>query len=110
MVTDVTGKNTNYTYGAGIFANCLQKVTTPAGKTTTFEYYANRQVAGITEAGGRVMRLSYLPMRNETIFIDDRGFATSYFYNALGNVTSVIQPDGTIRYAQHIRRTRKSHH
>jgi YD repeat-containing protein len=40
------------------------------------------------------MRFLYLPFSGQTIVIDALGFPTSYYYNALGNVTRVVKPDG----------------
>lgn len=95
--TDPAGNKTTYAYAAGpVFPNGLTSVTTAAGKTTTHEYYENGQVATVIEAGGRKMHYFYLPMENETIYVDDRNKVSYYFYNALGNVTRVVRPDGNI--------------
>ncbi len=93
-VMDAGGNRTSYSYYSGVFAHLLQTVTKPAGNSTSFEYYVNRQTARISDSAGRNMRLLYLPFSHQTIFIDARGFATSYFFNALGNVTRVVKPDG----------------
>jgi RHS repeat-associated protein len=94
-VTDPAGNVTQYSYYAGDFAHLLQTVTKPAGNSTSFEYYVNRQTARISDSAGRNMRFLYLPLDNQTIFIDARGFASSYYFDALGEVTRVVKSDGT---------------
>jgi RHS repeat-associated protein len=96
--TDTAGHKTTYGYAAGpVFPNGLTSLTTAAGKTTAWEYYENGEVATVIEAGGRKMHFFYLPMRNQTVYVDDRSYTTYYFYNALGNVTRMVLPDGNIR-------------
>jgi RHS repeat-associated protein len=95
-VTDPAGNRTAYTYYTdAVFAHLLQKVTKPAGNWTSFEYYVNRQTARISDSAGRNMRLLYLPFSHQTIFVDARGFASSYYYDQLGEVTRVVKPDDT---------------
>ena len=82
-VTDAAGNRTTYAYYTDTaFAHLLQTVTKPAGNWTGFEYYVNRQTARISDSAGRNMRFLYLPFSHQTIFIDARGFASSYYYDA----------------------------
>lgn len=94
-VTDPAGNVTKYSYYTGDFAHLLETVTKPAGNSTSFEYYVNRQTARISDSAGRNMRFLYLPLSDQTIFIDARGYASSYFYDALGEVTQVVKADGS---------------
>jgi RHS repeat-associated protein len=94
-VTDFAGNRTDYAYYRdSLFNHLLQKVTKPAGNSTSFEYYVNKQTARISDSAGRNMRFLYLPFSHQTIFIDARGFASSYYYDTLGEVTRVVKADG----------------
>ncbi|MCP5116424.1 MAG: RHS repeat protein, partial [bacterium] len=93
--TDAAGEVTQYAYHAEDFhQHNLQSVVYPGGEVVTFDYYGNDRVARVVEAGGAETRLYYLPMRNETVVVDERNQATTYRYDNRGHITRVIHPDG----------------
>ncbi len=84
-MTDAAGNVTQYLYyTASPFAHLLQTATKPAGNSTSFEYYVNGQTARVSDSAGRSMRFFYLPLAGETLFIDQRGYTSTYYYNSAG--------------------------
>ena len=97
-VTDAAGNVTQYVYyTASPFAHRLQTTTKPAGNSTSYEYYVNGQTARVSDSAGRNMRFFYLPFAGETLFIDPRGFTSTFYFNTLGNVIRMIKADGNYR-------------
>lgn len=95
FVTNPAGYRVTYSYHTtSIFNHMLKSVTTPEGRTTSFDYYGNGRVARVTLPGGQSTSFLYLPFRNETHVINARGHLTSYFYNSAGTVTRIARPDG----------------
>ena len=66
------------------------------GDEIQYEYYGNDRVSAVTERGGGRVRFFYMPMRNETVVVDDRGSDTTYQYNAFGATTRITKPDGNV--------------
>ncbi|MBI3949044.1 MAG: hypothetical protein HY314_01110 [Acidobacteria bacterium] len=92
---DFGGNKTTYTYYSSTFNNHnLRTITFPEGNTIIYVYYGNDRVFKVINPGGGEMRFVYLPLRQETIVIDERDFVSTYQYNANGNVTRIIRPDG----------------
>lgn len=96
-LTDFAGGRTVYAYFSGApFDHTMKSVTSPKGQTVSWEFYGNSKVSKIIQPGGATTLFLYMPMRNETLVFDERGFPTTYTYNATGNVTRIRRPDGNI--------------
>ncbi|MBI3949254.1 MAG: hypothetical protein HY314_02200 [Acidobacteria bacterium] len=92
---DFGGNKTAYTYYSSRFNDHnLKTITDPEGNTITYVYYGNDKVFKTINPGGGEMRFIYLPLRQETLMIDERDFVWTFQYNTTGNVTRIIDPDG----------------
>ncbi len=95
---DPAGNRTTYEYYSSAFNDHnLKTLTHPEGNKVSWEYYANDKVSKNTLAGGGEGRFFYLPLRNETVVLDERGFATTFNYNALGSITRYTRPNGDVQ-------------
>ncbi|WJK43714.1 polymorphic toxin-type HINT domain-containing protein [Solwaraspora sp. WMMA2056] len=121
-ITDPLGRvtTTGYTdgtstpaYGGGIApAGLPTRVTTPGGAVQTVEYYANGDLAQVTDPGGKVTRFTYDGLGRtltETELSDTfpAGLTTTYTYDAAGRVATETAPAVTNRVtgAVHTART-----
>jgi RHS repeat-associated protein len=76
--------------------------TTPGGATTTTQYYANGDVAQVTDADGLVTKYTYdgvARVATKTVVSDSfpAGLTTSYGYDQMGEVTTETDPPVTDR-------------
>ncbi|MFY1651162.1 LamG-like jellyroll fold domain-containing protein [Solwaraspora sp. WMMB762] len=121
-ITDPLGRvtTTGYTdgtstaaYGGGIApAGLPTRVTTPGGAVQTVEYYANGDVAQVTDPSGKIDRFTYDGLGRtltETELSDTfpAGLTTTYTYDAAGRVATETGPAVTNRVtgAVHTART-----
>jgi YD repeat-containing protein len=89
--TNTAGYSTSYTYVGT--TDLIASVTQSDGTTISYTYNANNQIASITTGTGsaaQTLTLSY--GTNSTTVTDGLGNATTYQYNAQGQLTSVIAP------------------
>lgn len=77
----------------------LNTITSPLNRTTHFsDYDANRNVGRIIEPNGVVTTLTYSQrgwLKSRTVYADDVTEVTTYDYDGVGQLTKIIQPDGT---------------
>jgi RHS repeat-associated protein len=118
QVTDFTGRTWTYTYSSGRLATAtaptvgggapvvqyayhtdnaqrglLASVTDPAGKITSWDYYANRRGFLVTDSEGLEHSFTYNLHRRRSAFINERGLATRYDLDDAGNQIAVQHPD-----------------
>jgi RHS repeat-associated protein len=92
--TDLAGYETIYTYNTATGLNHqMQRITFPGGGSNAFEYGSDGRLTKTTDQGGGVMRLTYAS--GATTITGPRGYATTYSFNAAGNVTAEVRSDGT---------------
>jgi RHS repeat-associated protein len=85
-----------YYYTDDTRAGLLSRVVDyPSDNTTNFTYYANRRGFEVIDAEGSARSLWYNLYRNRTAWTDPLGAATSFTYNARGNVEEVLLADRT---------------
>lgn len=93
--TDPLGNTYTYSYYSSSYnSHKLASITDAEGRTVRYSYYADGKAFKVTSEGGGQREFYYLPMRNQTDTVDERGLRTVYFYDAAGRVTQIIQPDG----------------
>ncbi len=108
-----SGRTTSYLYtdgstSAGGYSGAIPpkglpyQVTTPGGAVTTTLYYANGDVAQVTDPDGLRTTYSYDGLgrvTSKTVYSDTypNGLTTTYAYNADGQVTSETDPPVTNR-------------
>ncbi len=94
---DASGAVTRYAYYADTYnAHNMKSVTDPEGNTTSWVYFADDKVFKILGPGGGEMQLFYLPFRNETVVVDERGQSTTYQYDSAGRITRVVDALGNV--------------
>lgn len=90
--TDNNGGIWIYTYDS--HNGVLTQKTDPLGKSTTYEYDANRNLTKETAPDGSVTSYTYDGAGNMLTMTDPLGKTTTYSYNSLGQVTSATDPLG----------------
>ena len=94
---DPLGNSTTYTYYSNTFNNHnLKTIADPEGHELTFVYYVNDKVFKTINRVGDERRYFYLPFRNETQTINERGLRTSFIYDQSGRVTRQILANGNV--------------
>jgi RHS repeat-associated protein len=91
-VIDQNGNRREQTWDPAGFTGSL---TTPRGFTTNIEYDARGNVTRETDAMGNVKTYAYADLANpdkETSLLDEAGAQWIYQYDAMGNMTRLIQP------------------
>ena len=100
--TDARDNTTTYTYHESTTADAmvgdLQSVTNPAGDVTTFDLYGRSGLLlRSTDASGTTTTLAYDARKRLTaVTVSSNGVVqtTSYTYNASGDLTRIVLPDG----------------
>lgn len=103
-----SGRTTSYSYSAGteaaynnsaatIPAGLLLSQTTPGNAVTSYEYYANGDLARVNEPSGRYTVYTYDALgrpATSTVYTSSfsSGLTTSYSYNATGQPVTVTHP------------------
>lgn len=105
QVTDARGKPHGFSYfGAADGAkrdHHLKRLTHPKGNGIALEYYSNGQVFRHTSfdtAGSLIANAStafeYNPFTRESTTTNERGYRRSYFFDANGNPTRIVDENG----------------
>ncbi len=102
-----TGRTITYVYSSGLVAvfggfgtipdGLLVSTTTPGGAVTSYQYYANGDLARVTEPSGRYTVYTYDALGRpltSTVYTTSypSGQTTSYTYNATGQQATVTYP------------------
>lgn len=113
QVTDPSGRTVKYTYDVN---GNLETATDPEGNVTTYQYDANHEITGIidprgntavtntydtngqvitqTNALGKIISLAYSP--EQTVFTDQKGNKTTYFYDNQLRITKIQDANGGV--------------
>ena len=87
---------TSYTYYMDTALNhLLMSINDAGGNQTSFSYYVNRRGFQVTEPNGATQTVSGDFYRNITSYTNERGITSYYKYDAQGNETQEIRPDGS---------------
>lgn len=89
-ITDRLGHTTRYTYDAN---RNLTKIVDPAGRVTTFAYYADGKLKTRTDAAGGTTQWARDIQGRITRITDANGVVTTYQYDSLGNVKAIGSAD-----------------
>jgi RHS repeat-associated protein len=68
----------------------------PTQVKTTFAYYQNGKAFNYTNALGETETLDYDLFRRSTRVTDPRGFVREYFYDSYGQLTKLVEGDGSV--------------
>lgn len=90
--TDLNGYTTTIAYSG----SAVHTVTDPAGRTLTFSYGANGDVASVSDSGGRSVSYAYDSSGNLSSATDADGHATSFTYDPSHLLLTMTDPRGGV--------------
>ena len=90
-----TGAHTTYTYSqAQGLAHSMLSMTDPQGGTTSWEYYDNDTVSAVIFPGQGRLSFLYSAMHDYTLVSDERGVATTYYFDSFGDIIRTTDAAG----------------
>jgi YD repeat-containing protein len=81
-------------YGGGALDHSLKSIVLPRGNGMNFEYYANGKMFKEYNSLGEANAFTFNEMRNESSFINKRGYTLRYLFNDYG---APVQVDDEVR-------------
>lgn len=94
-ITDPVGQVTRLDYASGK----LDRLSDPAGRTTTFTHDGDGNLTGVTFPDGSQRGFGYDAHHRLLTETDARGFVTRHRYDVLGRLVRATLPDGAVRSA-----------